>query len=762
MITLIVRLLRVSSVLTWRQTALLMLGLFAVANAPLLVGIDSLNWDASSHFGPAWTLVADHARAGKLLLWNPFIEGGSPDGVQPELGAFSPLTVGIGAVFGGTETGFVVYWLFVWLLGGLGILGLARHLGAPPWAGFVVACGYLFSATFTGHAQHTSWIHSYSFIPWVVWRLDVALAGRRLAPAAQAGALLGLSGLAGYPGIVVQTGVLAFLWTMGRSFTFEGDGRRARLNALVRGVGCLAVAALVATAVVAPSWFGFLAGTPGYTDRSGPLAREVVVHQNAFHPAALVTIASPYLHVVAALWAPGRWAPTDASSLGVYTGVAIPALAAFALARNPRRRWLWWLAGLALFLLAVSTDALPLRGLLYDLFPWERFARHGSQKKDLALFVLAVLALHGSPEVQDPKGEGEGGGHPGNARSFAVCTRMVALVAVAAAAAGAASLAVPGPRLAFALAHFLVAWGGLVVIAHLGKASRSIGRATAGLVPAALVLLAVLDATGTVRLSRVLMVDGGRGREVWDRISRERRSGIDLTDRGLYRESESPAWTFPKPNNQNVPLKVPVFANYTAMTNRFRVAMSDEPLLARLAVGHDRVWFTTEAKVASPGEQAWRELVERTRRTGSAVLVVHPPESMDGRASPTIETGGLARLGWSAEPRPLARIETVVHRYLPDDVELALSPAEPGWILFTDRWAKGWRAWIDGREVPVWGANLVFRAIRVSPGPRTVRFRYRPPGYPWLLLVSWGTLVAVAVGAAWRPIQGRIASFGGS
>jgi len=29
-------------------------------------------------------------------------------------------------------------------------------------------------------------------------------------------------------------------------------------------------------------------------------------------------------------------------------------------------------------------DALPLRGWLYDLMPWERFSRHGSQRKDLA------------------------------------------------------------------------------------------------------------------------------------------------------------------------------------------------------------------------------------------------------------------------------------------------------------------------------------------------------------------------------------------
>lgn len=105
----------------------------------------------------------------------------------------------MGAAHGGTEIGFDLCWLAVWLSGGLGLLGLARHLGVPPWAGVAVAIGYFFSGTFTGHAQHTSWLSAFTFVPWVIWRLDVALAGTCLLPAAQAGALLGLAGLAGIP-----------------------------------------------------------------------------------------------------------------------------------------------------------------------------------------------------------------------------------------------------------------------------------------------------------------------------------------------------------------------------------------------------------------------------------------------------------------------------------------------------------------------------------------------------------------------------------
>ena len=87
---------------------------------------------------------------------------------------------------------------------------------------------------------------------------------------------------------------------------------------------------------------------------------------------------------------------------------------------------------------------------------------------------------------------------------------------------------------------------------------------------------------------------------------------------------------------------------------------------------------------------------------------------------------------------------------MPDELELSVVAPGPGWILVTDRWAAGWRAWVDGGEAPVWGGNLLFRALRVTAGPHRIRFLYRPAGYPGLLILSWGTLLAVALASAWR------------
>ncbi|MHB1047394.1 MAG: hypothetical protein ACYC4P_15435 [Thermoanaerobaculia bacterium] len=742
---------------SWKRVGGAIALLLALANLPLLVGRDAPNWDASSFFGPSWMLVADHARAGRLLLWNPLVEGGSPDGAHPEFGAFSPLTIVVGALLGGTETAFHVYVVLLWLLAGAGMLLLARHLGAPPWAGFVVACGYVFSGTFTGHFQHTSWLHSYAFVPWVVWRLDAALRGRLLLPAAQAGALLGLSGLAGYPAIVMQTGVLAVFWTAGRFLFPEaeaGDADDARAGRAREGLAAITTLAVVAVMVVSPAWVSFLRESKGYTSRSGLLPREIAVHENALHPGALATFASPYLHSVAALQAKERWAPTDGSSLGCYAGAAIPALALFALGR--RRRWAWWVLGMAGFFVASATDALPLRGLLVDVLPWEGYARHGAQRKDFALFLLAVIALlavRAQPNadsggaVREPREDG---------RRFAAGALGIAALGLVSAVAAWMYLGALGPRPAFAVAHFLLAWGGLLAAAWLLQSPRAGGPKLAAGV---LVFAAVVDAAGTYRLARVLMVESGRGRETWDRIAKERTSSLDLSVVGLRREAEPPDWTFPRPNRQNEPLKVPVFASYTSLTNVFRNRTSEEPLLARTAVGRDRVWFASSARATPPSETAWHELVGASRAAGSAVLFVHPPASMTGNGDLSAPPGALpqepaARTG-SADI--LEKLEVTELRYLSEEVTLTVNPPGPGWVLFTDRWARGWKASVHGRAAPLWGGNFIFRAVQVGPGAQTLRFTYRPAGYPALPLASWGTLLVVCLWSV-RAARGRTLS----
>jgi hypothetical protein len=51
----------------------------------------------------------------------------------------------------------------------------------------------------------------------------------------------------------------------------------------------------------------------------------------------------------------------------------------------------------------------------------------------------------------------------------------------------------------------------------------------------------------------------------------------------------------------------------------------------------------------------------------------------------------------------------------------------PGWLVLADPWYKGWKAELDGREVPILPANLAFRAVEIPDGAHhRVVFRYAP------------------------------------
>ena len=114
---------------------------FLIANREIVAGRAVPRWDADTFASSALILVADHANAGRVMLWNPWSNAGVPDCSDPNTGALSPICVAYGYLAGGSLAAFRWYWLLSWLAGGLGMLVLTRHLGTPLWGALSVAVG---------------------------------------------------------------------------------------------------------------------------------------------------------------------------------------------------------------------------------------------------------------------------------------------------------------------------------------------------------------------------------------------------------------------------------------------------------------------------------------------------------------------------------------------------------------------------------------------------------------------------------------------
>jgi len=58
--------------------------------------------------------------------------------------------------------------------------------------------------------------------------------------------------------------------------------------------------------------------------------------------------------------------------------------------------------------------------------------------------------------------------------------------------------------------------------------------------------------------------------------------------------------------------------------------------------------------------------------------------------------------------------------------------------VLADHWDKGWRAYVNDIEVPIYRVNYVLRGVRVDSGASTIRFIYASASFSLGLAISAG------------------------
>lgn len=758
---------------SWVVAGLVVVAVFLLINHLLVRGIAVGIWDAEASYYPFQTLVADYARQGRLLHWDPWSSTGVPLGSDPEVGAFSPLNLAIGLLTGGTSLGFRFYWLLVWSLGGVGILMLGRHLKAPAWGSAAIAIGFLFSGIYTGNAQHTSCVVAFSFLPLIVWRLDKALLSQRVLPAVEAGGLWGLSALSGYPGLTIITGFFCALWAIGRMAFPESPlpesvsgveipsaptATRAKFGLVLGTLGILVV---VGTAILSPTYYAFFTEGTEANARARPLNREIAVTYNALEPGAISTFASSYLATLKAenqIHGDGQmWPSTDLSMCNIYSSAVVTLFALVSILMRPRDRWRWWLVTLGgLSLACAMGGSLPLRGWLYDWIYPTRFFRHSALFRVYFVFTISVMALVGIRDAESPIRK---------ATEIIRRRRLVIAASVCAVAAFAVFLeVVRGADTAIRFSQAVVTW--LVVsggwLATLGAVSLLTFRPDSLKLsyPAIILAITASDAflTGTISQSSMMSTeveDVAR----WQSLDERHSGNIDLTDSELMRE-HSPCSTSmiinPRtadninpsiacPRSDQLITKIPVLESYPNVPNLFDPRMS-HPTIKEMAVGSDRIWFCREAVQVEPSEDCFSAFARRAEALRGPPLVIHsrqdPVSSTDQADNIAGRTYDLEQIG---QLPTCNRLPIRLFKYNAEELTFYCNSPADGWLLVTDRWGPAWRVEVNGKSSELFAANFIFRAIRVMSGENTIRFTYHPPLFPWLLILSWTTLGGMAV-----------------
>jgi len=195
----------------------------------------------------------------------------------------------------------------------------------------------------------------------------------------------------------------------------------------------------------------------------------------------------------------------------------------------------------------------------------------------------------------------------------------------------------------------------------------------------------------------------------------------------------------------------------------------DSPLPALLNVRYLVTWAPTEQpalehrhwqRVADlPGHQVYENrrvlprfyLVGRVRAAGSeaeALALLGSP-GFDVRRETVVE--GATPLASEAAEFPPVR----VLKYEDREVLLEVETASSAYLVTSETYYPGWRAWMDGRPVKLYLTNAAFRGLLVPPGRHRVRMRFEPPLFYYGLALSglgWSLWLAANLR---RPLRQR-------
>ncbi len=86
-------------------------------------------------------------------------------------------------------------------------------------------------------------------------------------------------------------------------------------------------------------------------------------------------------------------------------------------------------------------------------------------------------------------------------------------------------------------------------------------------------------------------------------------------------------------------------------------------------------------------------------------------------------------------------------------VSMKTESRSEAYLVFSDTYYPGWKAYIDGKENPILKVNLVMRAVKVPPGSHTVIWAYEPIAFYVGSGISFATLVTLLTYFILRQIK---------
>jgi hypothetical protein len=727
-------------------------------------------------------LVRSWQETGELPLWCPYSFAGSPFVHDPQVGMFYPPHWPL-LLMREELVGSGLSWLIVLhvIVAGWGTYAYSRSQGLGAPAALVAACGMMLAGKWMLHllaAGHSITV-GLAWLPWVLLLLEGAIRTRSFRRATAAGVVFALVVLGTHPQWTFYAGLFLALWTLGTAldgagvFGDEPRCRRRVVGALAGWAGYGAWAAALAVALAAVQLLPTLEAA-ALSTRAGGVASDEIL---AGGVRSLLFFVGPALKTVptSLMW-------EDRGGLGLLW-VAAAVLAPF-LCRGRVR----WQAGVCLALIVFALGG----ALLFQPLPGFRVFRQPARMLLIVALPVALLAGQATQALF-------------NGASSSLGRRVLAKLTVAAAiltGGFAVRMVLDGetPRL-----H--VYWLSLLVTVPaaywvLGTRYSVLGT-RAGQLLWGLILfldlwalarpLAAVRPEAEVYRPSDCVAQLGRARDERQRILDRDAPGLDAgtplgagaplaliagveplrgynpLDNRRYKEYLQFIAGADEPLRPlDGPLTFPVIGNFP---------IKNKPLLDLLGTGY--ALQPTELAASDDWRldgAGWRAVCEDTDAAGydfatggrrrlppytvfentsafprafvvpEARPMPERSEVLDALAVTDFRACVLLE-EWDGTPRPGGtaagyRAAEIVD-YRPNRVRLRVEPGPAGFLVLADPWYPGWTCKVDGRQVPLYRANYLFRAVELPEGTCEVVFAFEPASYRRGRAVSLAALAVV-------------------
>jgi hypothetical protein len=344
--------------------------------------VHPVKYDMVDCFYPWRYFIGECLQEGRMPLWNPYQNLGSPICADPSSGVWYPVVWVIG-FFSGYDL-FTLGWeyLFHVFFAGIGFYKLCRTLSFESRVAFITGLAYMLCGVFVGNAQHLTYVVSACWMPFVLNYFYRIAREKGDMNSIKAAVFLFLMITGGYPAFTI---ILFYLLLILALYYALGFWRRAEKKELYYYIGrnmlFVGCAVLLSAVMIAAIW-----QVAPYITRTNqfPLSKALFC---PFTPQSFISFVLPFPTVKAP-----HFFETDQSMANGYFGILMFLICLLGIFRKKQKefRILFWFG---LFCLTASVGAaLPVREFLFHYVPGMNLFRFPSVFRLFAIISFLLCA----------------------------------------------------------------------------------------------------------------------------------------------------------------------------------------------------------------------------------------------------------------------------------------------------------------------------------------------------------------------------------